>query len=169
MNFSQTFARGFRVLTCAVLIAALAPGCKRAPAPAAPKPAAVAVKSAFAVASATVATDAYVSVFEDLLPPKGRDPFFPDSHRREPAPAPIVVAAARKAAVASDLLLKGIVGSATHRLAVINNQILEVGETAPVRVSVGQVRVKCIEIGEDHAVVQVEGEPRPQRLEMDKK
>ncbi len=114
-------------------------------------------------------TDAYVSVFEDLLPPKGRDPFFPDSHRREPAPPPVVVAAAHKAAVASDLLLKGIVGSATHRLAVVNSQILEVGEEAPVRLPSGQVRVKCVEIGEDYAIVQVEGEARPQRLEMEKK
>jgi hypothetical protein len=71
--------------------------------------------------------------------------------------------------VASDLLLKGLVGSATHRLAVINNQILEVGETAPVRVAGGVVKVKCVEIGDSYALVLVEGETRMQRLEMDKK
>jgi hypothetical protein len=158
MNFSHTFAGGFRVLTCAGLLLALSPGCKRAPMPAAKPPAPV-----------TVSTDAFKSAFEDLLPPKGRDPFFPDSHRREPAPAPIVVAAARKAAVASDLLLKGIVGSANHRLAVVNNQILEKGETAPVRVAGGVVKVKCLEIGDSFALVMVEGETRMQRLEMDKK
>ncbi len=80
-----------------------------------------------------------------------------------------MVAAARKAAVASDLLLKGIVGSATHRLAVINNQILETGETAPVRVAGGVVKVKCVEIGDNYAIVMVEGETGMQRLEMDKK
>ena len=76
---------------------------------------------------------------------------------------------AHKAAVASDLLLKGIVGSASHRLAVINNEILEVGEESPVRVANGQVRVKCLEIGEDYVVIKVEGEARTQRLVMDKK
>ncbi|HEY3853666.1 MAG TPA: hypothetical protein VGO67_04650 [Verrucomicrobiae bacterium] len=168
MNFSHTFAGGFRVLTCAGLLLALSPGCKRAPMPAAKPPAPV-TKPVVAIATATVSTDAFKSAFEDLLPPKGRDPFFPDSHRREPAPAPIVVAAARKAAVASDLLLKGIVGSANHRLAVVNNQILEKGETAPVRVAGGVVKVKCLEIGDSFALVMVEGETRMQRLEMDKK
>jgi hypothetical protein len=71
--------------------------------------------------------------------------------------------------VAGDLLLKGIVGSATHRLAVVNNEILEIGEESPVRVPTGQVRVRCLEIGDDYVVIKVEGEARPQRLEMDKK
>ena len=61
--------------------------------------------------------------------------------------------------MASDLLLKGIVGSATHRLAVVNNQILETGETAPVRVAGGIVKVKCVEIGDSYAIVMVEGDP----------
>jgi hypothetical protein len=169
MNLSHSLARASQVLTRAGLIIFLAAGCKpAAPQPAAKPPGAALKPVAIAAASAAV-TDAYVSVFEDLLPPKGRDPFFPDSHRREPAPPPAVVVAARKAAVASDLLLKGIVVSATHRLAVVNNQSLEVGEEAPVRAANGIVRVKCLEIGDDYAVVQVEGEARPQRLEMEKK
>jgi hypothetical protein len=167
MNTPRNMANAIRLITGAGLAIALLAGCKPAPPPPTAKPAA-AVKSISVVSAPAPDASAYVSVFEDLPPPKGRDPFFPDSHRREPAPSPVIVAA-RKANVASDLLLKGIVGSATHRLAVVNNAIMEVGEESPVHVPNGQVRIRCLEIGDDYAVIQVEGEARPQRLEMEKK
>jgi hypothetical protein len=109
----------------------------------------------------------YISVFLDLLPPKGRDPFFPNSTRRNPVP--VAVATTDKPPPASELLLKGLVGSANHRLAVINNAILELGESISVRVPSGRVRIKCMEIGEDYAVILVEGEIQPRRLALSKK
>jgi hypothetical protein len=54
-------------------------------------------------------------------------------------------------------------------LAIINNEILEVGEESPVRVPNGQVRVRCVEIGDDYVIINVDGEARSQRLEMAKK
>ena len=109
---------------------------------------------------------AYASVFEDLPPKMGRDPFFPNSHRREPVSVAVV---AQNVRVDPVLVLKGIVGSSTHRLAVVNNEILEVGEESPVRVPNGHIRVKCLEIGEDYVVVKVDGEAEPKRLTMDTK
>jgi hypothetical protein len=167
MNAAPTMAKAAGVLAGVALTVCLMAGCKPAPPPPAGKPP-VAAKTNKAPSDTASIDTSHVSVFEDLLPPQGRDPFFPDSHRRDPAPASVVVAA-RKAAVASDLLLKGIVGSATHRLAVINNAILEVGEESPVHVPGGQVRVRCVEIGEDYAVIKVDGEARPQRLTMEKR
>jgi hypothetical protein len=122
-----------------------------------------------AVASATnLVAVSYVSVFDDLTPPKGRDPFFPNSHRRDPVPV-VTTRPDRPLPPASELVLKGIVGSPNHRLALINNAILQVGEEDSVRVPGGRVRVKCLEIGQDYAVVKAEGESQPKRLELNKK
>jgi hypothetical protein len=167
MKISPIMARAARVLAGVGVTAILVAGCKPAAAPAA-KPPAPAVKPSTEPAAAAGNGNAYVSIFEDLMPPQGRDPFFPDSHRRDPAPPPVVMAA-HKAAVASDLLLKGVVSSATHRSAVVNNEILEVGEESDVRTPNGQVHVKCLEIGDDYVIIQVNGEARSQRLVMDKK
>jgi hypothetical protein len=109
----------------------------------------------------------YVSVFENLLPPKGRDPFFPNSHRRDPAPPPMAETA--KAPVEADLQLKGIVSSASHRQALINSDVMTEGEEDSVRVPNGHVRVRCIQIGTDYVIVQVEGEPQTKRLTLEQK
>jgi hypothetical protein len=113
---------------------------------------------------------AYVSVFENLLPPQGKDPFFPKSHRREPAPPPEVAAAvpAKLPPVAPILVLKGVVGSAKRRVALINNETMEPGETSLVRVPDGRVRVECLGIGPDYVLIKVEGEKQPKRLELGK-
>jgi hypothetical protein len=110
---------------------------------------------------------AYVSVFDELMPPKGRDPFFPNSHRRDPVP--VIAHNDTPQSVAGELLLKGVIGAPGHRTALINNAILQVGEQDTVRVPSGRVKVKCLEIGEDYAVVQAEGEAQPKRLVLNKK
>jgi hypothetical protein len=161
------FCQGVQTAVAAGLVLCLLSACKPAAPPAgAAKPAAA---KTTAVASVTnlVAVD-YTSVFEELMPPKGRDPFFPNSHRRDPVPI-VTTRPDRPPPTASELVLKGIVGAPNHRLAVINNSILEVGEEDSVRVPSGHVRVKCLEIGQDYAVVKVEGEPQPKRLELSKK
>jgi hypothetical protein len=107
------------------------------------------------------------SVFEQLLPPKGRDPFYPNSHRRDVVAAP--VGRAEKPPPASELVLKGVVGAPRHRLAVINNAILGAGEEGPVRVPSGHLRVKCLEIGENYAVVKADGEIQTRRLVLARK
>lgn len=104
------------------------------------------------------------SVFQDEAG-KGKDPFFPKSSRRAvklpsinaPVAAPIV-----------QLSLKGISGSSSSRLALINNRTFAVGETASVRIVGGSVNVRCVEINENSVVVTLEGDPEPKELQLRK-
>ncbi len=167
MRMPPQFLRCLRLAALAALVLGLTPSCKRAVQPR-PPAARVAAKTDSVTAPPGELLPAYVSVFEDLTPPKGRDPFFPNSRRREPV-APGIVTTGKPAA-APVLVLKGIVGSPNHRLAVINTSILEVNEEAAVRLpDGGRARVRCLEIGQDHAVIQVEGELQPKRLELNRK
>ncbi len=144
-------------------------GCDKRPPPRpAAKPAA-APASPSATATNGLSSQ-YVSVFEDLPPAQGKDPFFPKSHRRDPAPTPAAQGAAgsNPAPVVPVLVLKGVVGSKTRRFALINSEAMAVGETSSVRVPDGRVRVRCVEIGPDYVLVKVEGEEQPKRLELGK-
>jgi hypothetical protein len=167
MRNPHPFWQCIRITAAIGLILCFVPACKPAAKPAAPaKP--VAAKTSAMVSATNNASATTLSTFEQLLPPKGRDPFFPNSHRRDP----VVVkgASADRPAPAAELVLKGVVGSATHRLALINdNTILEVGEEGSVRVANGHVHLRCLEIGEDYAVVKVEGEIQTKRLQLSKK
>ncbi len=168
MSISRLFAQGVQAAAAGGLALLLLTACKPAANPGGPaKPPA---PKASATATNIVVTNQYVSEFQDLLPPRGIDPFYPDSHRRDPA-AP-AVANAEKPPPAANILLKGVVGAAAHRLAVIgggfNNSILEAGESGSVRVANGQVRFKCIEVGENYALVQIEAESQPRKLELKK-
>ena len=107
----------------------------------------------------------YVSVFQDLPPQVGRDPFFPISHRRDPVPA----ITAAPVHVEPVLVLKAIMRTSTHSEAVINNEVMERGEEEAIRVPNGHIRVKCLEIGEDYVLVQVDGEAEPKKLSMEQK
>jgi len=167
MRISPLFWQGVQAAAAAGLVLCLVPACKPEAPPAGPaKP--VAAKTTAVASTTNLAAVTYISVFEDLMPPKGRDPFFPNSHRRDPIPI-LTSRPDRPPAPASELVLKGIVGSPNHRLAVINNSILEVGEEDSVHVPGGHVRVKCLEIGEDYAVIRAEGESQPKRLELNTK
>ncbi len=169
MSLSTTSRRGAQVpALCGLFLALLiAAGCgPKAPPPAPPKPKTEAPKTnAVAVAPANL-SDQYTSVFEDLPPQKGRDPFFPASRRRAPAPEAGSEANAHVEAV---LVLKAIIGAGKHSEAAINNEILEAGEEQSVRVPNGHVRVKCIEIGTNNVLIQVEWEAGPKRLFMEQK
>ncbi len=101
-------------------------------------------------------------------PQEGRDPFFPNSAR--------LAATSSKAGAEvnrSDLVLKGISGTAGRPFATINNHTFEVGEegtvltptTPPVR-----VRVRCVEIkpAEGSVIIEVGGERRELRFKLGK-
>lgn len=65
----------------------------------------------------------------------------------------------------NDLVLKGISGSKTARLAMINNKTLGVGESASLKLGDRAVKVKCVEIRQDSVMVSVDdGQPREVRL-----
>jgi hypothetical protein len=167
MRISLLFSQDVKAMAAAGLVLCLVSACKPAAPPAGPAKPAVAKPTAV-VSTTNKAAIEYVSYFEELMPPKGRDPFFPNSHRRDPVPV-VMNRPDRPPPPASLLVLSGIVGASNHRLAIINGAILEVGETDSVSVSGGHVKVKCLEIGEDYAVVRAEGEAQPKRLEISKK
>ncbi len=167
MRMDAPFWRSLRVAAAAGLALCMIAACKPAAKPAAPaKPMTAGTNNV--ASGANDALMEHVSVFEQLMPPKGRDPFFPNSHRRNPA-AIAKTTPGERPPPASELTLKGIVGSRNHRLAIINNAILEAGETGAVQVPGGHIKVKCLRIGEDYAVIEADGETQPKRLELNKK
>jgi hypothetical protein len=167
MRIPPLFWKGIQAAAAAGLILCLVPACKPAVQPAGPANPAAA-KTNTVTATPNLAAAEHVSVFNELMPPKGKDPFYPNSHRRDPVPiAPLRTD--RPPPPSSELQLQGIVGNAQHRLAIINTTILQVGERDSVSVPSGRVQVKCLEIGEDYAVIKVEGEAQPKRLELTKK
>lgn len=120
--------------------------------------------SATAANTNTTAKSIFV---QPKAPEEGKDPFFPRSRYpyvgRTPimppptnAPAPVVVAV--------DLKLKAISGLPEHRLALINNHTFEAGEEGEVITDKGRMRIRCLEISQDSAVVQVGSERRELRL-----
>ena len=171
MNLSTICRRGTPVSAlCGLFLALLiVSGCSPKAPPAAPsKPKAEAPKANAGAVAQTNLSDQYTSVFEDLPPQKGKDPFFPASHRRDPAPEAVSGANAN-AHVEPVLVLKAIIRTSKHSQAVINNDIFEAGEEQSVRVPNGHVRVRCIEIGGNYVLIQVAGEAEPKRLLMEQK
>ena len=104
----------------------------------------------------------------------GKDPFFPNTARRS--------GKTRVVAIQSDGLtqsppknfsdqikLKGILGSATRRLVLINNHTFAVGEQAEVKTSEGKVRVRCLEIRERSVIVALPGDTQRRELYLNEK
>jgi hypothetical protein len=60
----------------------------------------------------------------------------------------------------AELELKGISGTADHRLAIINNRTFELGEEGTVLSNVGRVRLKCLEITTNSVRVNINGQDR---------
>jgi hypothetical protein len=90
-----------------------------------------------------------------------------------PYSAPVVIAPATvtNAPVVSvfvDLRLSGVSGTPEHRLAIINNRTFETGEEAEVSTGTGRVRIRCLEIRADVAIVMVNGERREVRFRAEK-
>lgn len=71
--------------------------------------------------------------------------------------------------VPEELTLKGVSGSPGRRFALINDQTLQKNDVANVRVGTGRVRVRCLEVGERSARVQVEGQAQPIELNLEAK
>jgi hypothetical protein len=98
-------------------------------------------------------------------PQDGVDPFFPKSKRPYfGTPLPIATPTPEPVSVAVDLKLKAISGLPEHRLALINNHTFEAGEEGEIVTTTGRMRIRCLEITQDSAVVQVGSERRELRL-----
>jgi hypothetical protein len=121
-------------------------------------------------AAAPVSTNAVISTQAVFIQPKdpseGRDPFYPRStypYLRDS----VVIAPTNTVApptVQVDLKLKGISGLPPRRLAVINNHTFEAGEEAEVSTTNGRMNIRCLEISENTATVQVGPERRVLRM-----
>ncbi len=95
----------------------------------------------------------------------GVDPFFPKSHRPYGPVMPIMIDTnPAPVTVAVELKLKAISGLPEHRLALINNHTFEAGEEGEVLTTNGRMRIRCLEIHGESAVVQVGPERRELRL-----
>ena len=88
-------------------------------------------------------------------PEEGRDPFFPNSsHAGTPGPKPSASAGA------DALVLNGIGGTPDHKLAMINGRTMAEGETNEVNTAAGRVRIRCLEIKGESALIEVIGGER---------
>lgn len=93
-------------------------------------------------------------------PQVGKDPFFPNSSRRQQA-APQISTATTAAPQPSTLFgllsLKGISGVKGQRLALINSSTLGVGEQADVRAGTQFIKILCREIRDNSVLVELVG------------
>lgn len=91
------------------------------------------------------------SVFESE-PPGGKDPFFPNSTR-----GPKIVKAEPVVMRIPEISLKGITGTVTKRLCILNNRTFEVGEESELKAGGQIIKVKCVEIKTKSVVVTING------------
>ncbi len=65
-----------------------------------------------------------------------------------------------------ELSLKSIAGTGAHKLALINNQTLGVGESGKVRLGDGEVKIRCEEIRDKSVIITVDGSPAKSELRL---
>ena len=100
-------------------------------------------------------TDSLRSVF--ILPAnpgEGRDPFFPKSNR----PFETAMTATNNNVEVTALVVKGISGSLDHRLVIINKVTFAAGDEAEVFTPQGRIRIRCVAINDDSAVIEAAGQ-----------
>ena len=93
-----------------------------------------------------------------------KDPFFPLTTR---TPVPVSNTNTVPAFQANMFTLKGLSGSASQRLALINNCTLAAGEEGEVNTSNGRVKIRCLSVKETSAVIRVENQDTPIELSFD--
>lgn len=93
-------------------------------------------------------------------PREGRNPFFPESQAEKPAPKP----SPGSGIDLSALVLNGLT-SPPRATAMVNGRTFEEGESAEVKLSNGgRLLIKCVEIKEGSAVIEVRGQLRELKL-----
>lgn len=107
------------------------------------------------------------SVFVDD-PRTGKDPFFPNSSRRQPAVevAGVTNVAPPPSELFSKLILKGISGVRGQRLALINSSTLGVGERADVRAGSQSIKIRCREIRDGSVLIELDGGSEVRELKL---
>jgi hypothetical protein len=98
---------------------------------------------------------------------EGIDPFFPKSDRlwARAEAAPVVVKP--KATGMDCLTLKGLSGTPSSPLAMVNGRTMAPGEDAEIVTDCGRLLVHCVDITTNSAIIEVSGERRELRLRSD--
>lgn len=97
-----------------------------------------------------------------VVAPEAPVPVAPVEPEIPEAPAVPLVQAPKM--VYDKLLLKGITGSSSRPMALINNKTFSPGDSYKVQVGSETVKVSCISIASDHVMVKLEGEAEPRKL-----
>lgn len=136
-----------------------------------PAPAKAAPAKATPAPAVSVDVEIPQSVFVDDIK-KGKDPFFPNSKRREgkapppppdgspkppgptppPPPPPI------------ELKLKGLAGTVDRRLAIINDTTVALGETVEIKAGRRSVKVRLLEFRPNSVIYNIDGSPERKEL-----
>jgi hypothetical protein len=98
------------------------------------------------------------------VPEQGKDPFYPRSTRVYNTTGPALPQTTNAPVVQIALKLTGISGSSDRRLAMINNKTFETGEEQEIINGASHIRIRCVEIGPDSAIIFMNGERRELRL-----
>lgn len=106
-----------------------------------------------------------LSVFKNDL--TGKDPFFPESTRRNVQPAsPGSTGKEAPAIAANAFSLKGISRSALQPLALINNATIAVGESAEIRANGRPIKIRCREIRDRSVLIEIDGTGEMKELKL---
>jgi hypothetical protein len=87
---------------------------------------------------------------------RGKDPFFPESARRNVQPIANAGKETQSIAIGA-FSLKGISRSALQPLALINNATIAVGESAEVRAAGRPIKIRCREIRDRSVLIEIDG------------
>jgi hypothetical protein len=126
-----------------------------------------AIHPAAALASGTNATALAnpQSLFVDDA--QGKDPFFPQSTRRMQQPlTPMSTNMPSPVVAVAPLVLKGISGSKLQPLALINNATIGIGESADVRTGAQTVKIRCRDIRDRSALIEINGTGEVRELKL---
>lgn len=86
---------------------------------------------------------------------EGRDPFFPTSLRPyQSADVP----GSHPTTDLSSLVMQGVSGAPPHQLVIINDVTFAVGDDAEVRTPEGRIRIHCVSINGNSAVIEANGQ-----------
>ena len=99
-------------------------------------------------------------------PGTARDPFFPSRIIQAEVAKPATNTTTRVASL-SCLVLKGLSGTPSRPLAMVNGRTMERGEDAEIVTDCGRLLVHCVDITTNSAIVEVGGERRELHLRSD--
>jgi hypothetical protein len=96
-----------------------------------------------------------------------RDPFFPSRIIQAQSAKPAATNTTTRVASLSCLVLKGLSGTPSNPLAMVNGRTMARGEDAEIVTDCGRLLVHCVDITTNSAIVEVGGERRELRLRSD--